>query len=55
MAATNIYFIDMCGKTCVADLIYAVAESKLLLCNESAFMHIGVAVGTPTVTIVCGG
>ena len=55
MAATNVDFIDMCGKMCVADLIYAVAESKLLLCNESAPMHIGVAVGTPTVSIVSGG
>ncbi len=43
--------LNLSGKTSLRELIAVIAESDILLTNDSGPMHIGYAVGTPVVAI----
>ncbi len=46
--------INLTGKTSVADLVYIVRRSNLLITHDTGTMHIGVAVGTKLIVIYTG-
>ncbi|MHB1661830.1 MAG: glycosyltransferase family 9 protein, partial [bacterium] len=46
--------INLTGKTSVADLVFLVKRSKLLITHDTGTMHIGVAVGTKLIVIYTG-
>jgi ADP-heptose:LPS heptosyltransferase len=45
---------NLCGKTSLIELVETIAESCLLISNESSAVHIAAAVETPTVCIANG-
>ncbi len=50
----NERLINLTGKTSVADLVYIVRRSNLLITHDTGTMHIGVAVGTKLIVIYTG-
>lgn len=47
--------VNISGKTSLAELIDLVANSAMVICNDSSAVHIAAAVDTPFVCIVGGG
>jgi len=45
---------DLTGKTSLSELIYVIANAKLLISNETCAVHIGAAVNTKTICISNG-
>jgi ADP-heptose:LPS heptosyltransferase len=43
------------GKTDLPQLAKVLRTSKLTLCNETSFTHLGAALGTPVVYVLGGG
>lgn len=43
--------LDLGGKTDLLVLAAGLAESRLLICNDSGTMHLSAAVGTPTISL----
>ena len=50
-----ITFINLAGKTSLAELVELIRPARLLIANETSAVHIATAVGTPTVCITGGG
>lgn len=49
--ALSFSVVDMSGKTSILESTALIDDSDLLMCNDSALMHIGSAVGTPLIAI----
>ncbi len=47
--------INLIGKTSFAEMCAIISESKFIITNDSAPMHLGVYFETPTIAIVSGG
>lgn len=45
--------VDLSGAIPLPDTIYMVANSRLLICNDSMALHMGSALKTPTVVVFC--
>jgi ADP-heptose:LPS heptosyltransferase len=48
-------FLNLMGQTSLDQLIHVLNKAELLITNETSAVHIGAAVGTPTVCILGGG
>jgi len=46
---------NLCGQTSIIELKDVLENSRLLVTNETGSVHIGVAIGTPTVCVMGGG
>ncbi|WP_158525166.1 glycosyltransferase family 9 protein [Polynucleobacter paneuropaeus] len=46
---------NLCGQTSISELIDFFANARLLITNETGSVHLGVAVGAPTICILGGG
>ncbi|MDQ7779264.1 MAG: lipopolysaccharide heptosyltransferase II [Planctomycetota bacterium] len=44
-------FVDLCGRTSLAELVAAIADCDVFITNDSGPMHVAQAVGTPLVAI----
>ena len=53
-SAARVNIVDLCGKTDLAALIAVLAGASVVLCNDSAPVHLAAALGVPAVA-VCGG
>ncbi|MBP9147907.1 MAG: glycosyltransferase family 9 protein [Rhodoferax sp.] len=50
-----ITFMNLAGKTSLAELAELIRAARMLVANETSAVHIATAVGTPTVCITGGG
>lgn len=48
-------FINLAGKTALADLLVVISKAKFVVGNDTAGIHIAVPLGIPSVCIVGGG
>lgn len=46
---------NLCGQTSIKQLLDVIGNARLLVTNETGTVHLGAAVGTPTVCILGGG
>lgn len=51
---SNKRLVNLTGRTSVADLVFLVKRSRLLITHDTGTMHIGVAVGTKLIVIYTG-
>jgi len=51
--ADGLDIIDLAGKTSVADAMYVVKYSRLVICNDSMTLHLASAFKVPNVAIFC--
>ncbi len=54
-ASATVPLINWAGRTSVSQLAVVIAHARLLVTNETAAVHIGASVGTPTVCLLGGG
>ena len=54
-AGSTVPMLDWVGRTSLTGLAAVLAHARLLVANETSAVHIGAAVGTPTVCILGGG
>jgi len=52
---SNIQSINLAGLTTLPELVETIRHAKILISNDSSFIHIAAAVGTPSVCILGGG
>jgi ADP-heptose:LPS heptosyltransferase len=48
-------FIDLTGRTGVADFLRLIGAARLIVTNDSGGLHLGVALGRPVVAVAGGG
>lgn len=53
--ALTVPFVNLAGKTSLAELAGVICNSRMLISNETSAVHIAAAVGTPTVCVLGGG
>ncbi len=44
-------FINLCGRTALADVVDLISACEVAVCNDSGLMHVAAAAGTPLVAI----
>ncbi len=54
-AASEIDLLNLAGCTTLSQMTSLIGKASLLVSNDTAALHIGVAVGTPTVGVLGGG
>lgn len=47
----NAGFVNLCGRTALADVVDLMAACKLAVCNDSGLMHVAAAAGTRLIAI----
>jgi ADP-heptose:LPS heptosyltransferase len=53
--AKGVSILDACGRTSLQELAGVIAESKLVVTNETSAVHLAAVLGRPTVAILGGG
>lgn len=47
-------FVDLCGRTSLGVLAACIADSRLLICNDTGVSHIAAAMGAASLVVACG-